>query len=128
MTDTFTSNFNEYLEKCDAKDVIAFGSKGLFKLSVLQELIVNVFDKSLIAYISHYINQKLERKCNPELWFQDGEECEILKAGSSGWRKGKFKLKVNVTLEFIPDEPETESPLDDIRQEINQNNNSCRLG
>ena len=52
--------------------------------------------------------------------FEEGQECEILKAGSSGWQKGK--LKINVTLEFIPDEPELEkSPLDDVRQEINSN-------
>ncbi|MDJ0904189.1 MAG: KGK domain-containing protein [Xenococcus sp. MO_188.B8] len=122
MTDTFTSSLNEYLEKCDAKDVIAFGSKGLFQLDVLQNLIIYAFDKSLITYISNYINPKLERKCNTELWFKDGEDCEILKAGSAGWQKGKMKLKINVILEFIPDEPQPESPLDDIREEINQNN------
>lgn len=112
MTNTFTYSLNKYLEKCDTKDVIAFGSssKGLFKLSELQELIVNVFDKSLIASISHHITNKLNRICNPELWFKDGQNCEILRAGSSGWQKGKIKLKMNITLEFIPDEPETKSP------------------
>ncbi|ACB52473.1 hypothetical protein cce_3125 [Crocosphaera subtropica ATCC 51142] len=40
--------------------------------------------------------------------------------GSNSWKKGKIRLKVS--LEFIPDEPkikEIESPLDDIRQSIN---------
>ncbi|MFW6296407.1 MAG: KGK domain-containing protein, partial [Halothece sp.] len=39
-----------------------------------------------------------------------------------GWQKGKFRIRV--ALEFIPDEPENnqpESPLDDIRQQMNQN-------
>lgn len=38
---------------------------------------------------------------------------------------GKIKLKLNLVFEFIPDEPESiESPLDDVRQELNQNNSS----
>ena len=50
-------------------------------------------------------------------WFYQGEECEILKAGSNGWQKGR--LKINISLEFIPDEPEEiKSPLDDVRQQI----------
>ncbi|MFN9175992.1 MAG: KGK domain-containing protein [Synechocystis sp.] len=47
-----------------------------------------------------------------------------LKAGSSGWKKGR--VKINVSVEFIPDETELsqyQSPLDEIRQEIKQVNN-----
>jgi hypothetical protein len=49
-------------------------------------------------------------------------DSEILKIASNGWKKGK--LKINVSLEFIPDEPEIQeksesteykSPLDEIR-------------
>lgn len=55
------------------------------------------------------------------IWFKEGVNFQILKAGSSGWQKGK--IKVSVTLEFIPDELEEEkSPLDDVRQELEQNN------
>ena len=51
-----------------------------------------------------------------------GADSEILKVASNGWKKGK--LKINVSLEFIPDEPEIQekpesteykSPLDEIR-------------
>ena len=52
------------------------------------------------------IAQKLANQWKTELWLKDGEECEILKANSSGWQKGKIKLKVNVTLDFVPNEPE----------------------
>ena len=59
---------------------------------------------------------------NSSAWFSQGEKCEILRAGSSGWDNGK--IKINVTLEFIPDESEeAQSPLDDIRQETIQSNN-----
>ncbi len=56
-----------------------------------------------------------------ERWLGEGVDCEILKIGAKGWQKGKIRIKV--TLEFCSDEPEIsqpESPLDDIRQMINQ--------
>ena len=66
-------------------------------------------------------------------WYVQGVNCEILKPGNKSWKKGK--VKINISLEFCPDEPETEeitqsnnseinqtnSPLDDIRQMMNQN-------
>lgn len=39
---------------------------------------------------------------NRSMWFEDGIECEILKPNSTGWQKGKFRI--NVTIEFCPDE------------------------
>lgn len=62
-------------------------------------------------------------------WFHDGIECEILTPGKN-WRTGKVRF----SLEFLPDEPEIEetpttneiippeSPLDDLRQMMNQEN------
>ena len=60
---------------------------------------------------------------NPKDAFGNGLDGEVLKIGAKGWQKGK--LKIRVTAEFYPDEPEIsepESPLDDIRQMINQEN------
>ena len=118
----FTLETNKHLSNCDSKDVIAIGSQGLFYIQKLSKLVLSSLDRNVTNSIVNSITQKLERKCNAQLWFEDGENCEILKASSSGWQKGKIKLKVNFTLEFIPDEPEAElSPLDDIRQETNLN-------
>lgn len=64
-------------------------------------------------------------------WFYEGVKCEILTPGKN-WRTGRVRL----SLEFLPDEPEieetpanngtknqeTESPLDDLRQMMNQEN------
>jgi hypothetical protein len=64
--------------------------------------------------------------------FNEGLDCEALKFGSNGWQKGKIRVKM--TVEFCPDEPEeTETPaeqskaeksnpdsLDDLRKELNQ--------
>ncbi|MGK7932773.1 MAG: KGK domain-containing protein [Microcystaceae cyanobacterium] len=58
-------------------------------------------------------NEKKTRK-----WCFDGVHCKLL-SPKQRWRKGTIKI----SLEFIPDEPkitEPESPLDDIRREINQ--------
>lgn len=69
-----------------------------------------------------------------ERWFEEGITCEVLKFDSNAWQKGKVRIKV--TLEFCPDEPEieeitqgsdleinqAESPLDDIRRMMNKDN------
>ncbi|WP_026733035.1 KGK domain-containing protein [Fischerella sp. PCC 9605] len=47
-------------------------------------------------------------------WLGEGQSCEILKPGAKDWQKGKIRI----TLEFYPDEPE--SPLDELRQQLEQ--------
>jgi hypothetical protein len=56
------------------------------------------------------------------LFWEDGINCDFLSAQGGGWKKGKIRL--NLQLEFIPDEqPETipPSPLDDLRSELINN-------
>lgn len=48
-----------------------------------------------------------------EQLFGDGIDCQLLNP-SSNWQVGKVKFSI----EFIPDE--TDSPLDDIRQQISE--------
>lgn len=74
-------------------------------------------------------NGKLTLKA---LWLQNGIDCERLKPGLNEWQKGRVRIKVS--LEFCPDEPEIEeelvseqveieepeSPLDDLRRMINE--------
>ncbi|OIP67042.1 MAG: hypothetical protein AUK43_20795 [Oscillatoriales cyanobacterium CG2_30_40_61] len=67
-------------------------------------------------------------------WFEEGKECQLLKLGAKEWQPGTLKMKV--TLEFCPEEPEEDEvdqeeeidemvkSLDDIRQKLNQENNS----
>ena len=47
-------------------------------------------------------------------WFEDGIECEVLNPNSNGWKKGK--IRINIKIEFCPDEQEEDSTLDGIRQ------------
>ncbi|MEB3309152.1 MAG: KGK domain-containing protein [Snowella sp.] len=63
-------------------------------------------DEFLTAIFTKLFNNDVGKK-----WCFDGVECEVLSPGKS-WQKGKIKI----SLEFIADEPE--SPLDDIRREM----------
>jgi hypothetical protein len=65
--------------------------------------------------------------------FEDGMECEVLRPGADGWKKGKVRF----VLEFCPDEPENNenqeneqldtsqksSPLDDLRKQLKEAEN-----
>ena len=118
MANNFELNTNEYLNQCSPKDVISFNSEQWISVDKFK----NVVHQSLSRYSSTIDNDIRNisgiKYCST--LFNQGGECEILRAGSKGWQKGK--LKINVTLEFIPDEPEERSPLDDVRQEIDKSN------
>lgn len=130
--------FNYYLQKCGDNDVISFSNEmcklGNFKQAIesafrgkVADGLIESLESSQIKgirigeYVSwgrgsrfQYANYK---------WFSEGKDCEILRIGAKGWEKGKLKIKV--TLEFEPDETEIkqpESPLDDLRQMLGENN------
>jgi len=75
------------------------------------------------------INQPYSR------WFKNGMDCKIINLGSEQWKKAKVQVKL--TVEFHVESEETEeiidnnnseniesevSPLDDLRQKFNQQN------
>lgn len=99
-----------------------------FKVDEFIQAAIPLFYNGIINSLSDY-----ERDLGDK-WFDVGLNCETLSPGAKGWQKGTVRIKV--TLEFCPDEPEIEetppneqpeisepeSPLDDLRQLINQNN------
>ena len=120
--DNLTLNINEYLSLCNPKDVISVRAEKWIGFAKLKEIIIKTFNTSYIfnPIISSISSDSGLGDDYTKQLFSEGEECEILRIGSQGWQKGK--LKINLTLEFIPDEAKVEkSPLDDIRQaEINK--------
>ena len=127
--------FNNYFEECQDDDVLCHQTD-LFKVKKFKSAIITAFktaipDKlqeelarqnlhiKLIKWIDEGRKKRLI-ELNNNVWFEEGVDFQILRAGSSGWQKGK--IKINVSLEFIPDEPEEKSPLDDVRQEIDRDN------
>lgn len=110
---------DQYLSECDLKDVISFKNEQWASISKFKNIIIRALVNSGISSMVKYIADDSDFK-NTNRWFYQGEECEILRSGSKGWQKGK--IKINVTLNFIPDEPEDKSPLDDVRQKLERDN------
>ena len=113
-------NINEYLSQCDPQDVLSFNNQKWVGIAKLKEIINRALRNSGVSSMVSYManHSEFNNTESTATWFSRGEECEILRAGSKGWQKGK--IKINVTLEFIPDEPEENVlPLNNVRQEIN---------
>ncbi len=140
MSDKFIS-----LE-CD-DDVILF-EKDSFKVNRLRELVYSELMKKLNQSLysekhqgrGYNVNQLFGEellivqehiKLNEiEFKLKSFKDCQILQIGAKGWKKGKLKILISISpineklnkihLEFCPEEPETpESPLDDLRQSLN---------
>lgn len=145
---------NSYLEDCSDDDVLSFSSSGqqpfMYKVGNFRKAVKNIFHEDrqigdvlrnllesaglLISKAGHYSKHGF----HPEriMWFTDGVTCEILKVGERGWKTGKIRIRVS--LEFCPDQPEfedtianeqseisqPESPLDDLRRMMNNQNQS----
>jgi hypothetical protein len=108
-------------------DVVSLSSK-LYRVENVK-ISLNKFLQSQDGQSASYNLQQTFKKHGIEtdaqmtlLLCTQGADSEILKVASNGWKKGK--LKINVSLEFIPDEPEIQnepesneykSPLDEIR-------------
>ena len=125
--------YNSYLQSCGDDGVISFSSQ-IYKIGKIKQAL----DQAFGGQVPNALMESLESQGIKEAriyqfpsrgrayevnsyWFDEGKDCEILRIGSNGWQKGKLRIKVS--LEFCPDEPEIsepESPLDDLRQMINQ--------
>ncbi|AFZ33747.1 KGK family protein [Stanieria cyanosphaera PCC 7437] len=114
---------NEFLKQCKDDDVLSFGEQ-LLKVGKIKQAITEAFKtvipNQLYEYLKnsphkiHIIPMRPNFGQANDIWFEEGVKFSILRAGSKGWQQGKIKIKV--TLEFEPDK--TESPLDEVRQEI----------
>lgn len=101
-----------YLKDCNGKDVIVSSKKNILYIDQLCEQVLSSLDSNLEKNLSRAIQQKLANQWQTEDWLKDGEECEILRANSADWQKGKLQLKVSFTLNFIPHEPKSEKSKD----------------
>ena len=106
--------------QCSENDVIEFGNKA-YRVKRLIETIPKIFLDVLAQKLDYFLKNAeivIPIKNEYSKYFTKGIDCELLKAKSDFWQKGKFKI--NVSIEFIPDEPEKpQSELDSVRQEIN---------
>lgn len=115
--------------------VISFSGGHTFKICNFVEVANESFRGKGLDFLKETLTAKgignLPHRHPHDLTF-NGVAGEMLMPEAKGWKKGKIRIRV--VLEFCPDEPdeqdsieeiekdELKSPLDDIRQVINQNN------
>jgi len=100
--------YNDYVKNLRDDDILEQQEK-LFKIGKIKSALQSAFDRDVPnSLINHLINQQVQLSVpnKPTDWFTEGIDCQVLKAGSNGWEKGKLKIKVKVIIEFIPDESE----------------------
>lgn len=127
MENKFKSLNDEY------KDTVLSFEISMFKVSDLIKQVKLALEETGLQILKNTLASRGGIPGNTQDWYAQGINCEILKPGNETWKKGK--VKINIILEFCPDEPEIEattqnnstensqmsSPLDDIRQMMNQN-------
>ncbi|MEG3911283.1 KGK domain-containing protein [Microcoleus sp. w1-18aA5] len=133
---------------CGNEDALSFGN-AMLKVEKLKETVNRAWPEYVLGErLSETLRQQNlnidiglttnQLRTAYENWFGEGIDCEILRVGAQGWKKGKIKIKLNVTIEFCPDEPDVEetpennesetskpeSPLDDLRRQLLNQENS----
>ena len=118
-------------EQLDQNEIFSFNSQYIkdFNLSTNNFEYINLKAQEFIEVIKRCLSIGVEAK---NILFTQGLECEALRFGAKSWQKGKVRIKL--TLEFYPDEPEFKAALvskeperkkpevvyDDLRQRINE--------
>jgi hypothetical protein len=137
---------NQYLDSLNQNTVINCSRNGaLYKLSTLINKIFNTFNSGKWVYsddnlqsvyglkyddffsvLLRSLDKEEEVSISHDIFSEKGIRSEILDTKSGDWVNGRVRAKINFELEFIPDETDLEvevyeSPLDEIRREIQQN-------
>lgn len=118
---------------CNGDDVLEIG-ESLYKISKLLQALTKASNSDLAYAIQQQLRNKgiNIQQSNSEVWFTEGLDCKILNLGSPSWKTGKLKFNISVELyiekesvtgDNIPsDISEPESPLDDLRRLIKEEN------
>jgi hypothetical protein len=120
-------------EPLDSEEVLSFEIERNRNFSIFSLPLTFTIDELFSNIKSFIINASGTYRHRSEKILNDGLEGKALRFGAKGWQKGK--VRVRLVIEFCPDEPETkeitkdeyssskpsESPLDDLRQMVNEN-------
>ena len=106
----------------EENDVIEFGKYTYRIKKILDAFTKKLSDKLGSSIYDHCHSQEINiypPNNNFSSYFNEGLDCQMLKIASPDWQKGK--LKINISVEFIPDpaEPDNKSELDAVREVIN---------
>jgi hypothetical protein len=107
-----SENFN--LINCHHDDAIEF-ENAMYRTGKLKEAIKTAFEGKVAEAVFESLKAQgveikvaLSQDCRFYLYhqcFREGMNCEVLHLGAKNWQKGKFKI--NVSIEFAPDEVAT---------------------
>ncbi len=116
---------NYSLQDCGNDDVLCFGNN-TFKVGRFRNTVNESFGIGFGISLTNELKSKgIVVNSAHTNWFTQGIDCEILNLGSKSWKKGKVKIKISVEFYVENEESEIkqpESPLDDLRQMLNQEN------
>lgn len=105
--------------------VMSFNNRTTFRIGKFMQEFNNLFQTLLLQVLSEKMQESGLGTPPRGYDWKSGVRAEILEPQSGKWKKGQVRLRV--VLEFCPDEPEvepeklaSESPLDNIRQEIKE--------
>ena len=119
MSNNLDTNQKIVLDLDNKSDSVLLVDESSIKVKILMEKMKYAFLTDGFNSLRSSISRIANLCYGADNWFNKGVDCELLEPGKN-WKKGK--VKINIQLEFIPDEPEIneiESPLDDIRQSMN---------
>lgn len=127
---------SDKFELLDSEEVLSFEIERNRNFSIFSLPLTFTIDDFFSNIKSFIINASGTYRHKSEKILNDGLEGKALRFGAKGWQKGK--VRVRLVIEFCPDEPgdeeitkdnqssskTSESPLDDLRQKINQETQS----
>lgn len=118
---------------CNDDDVLDIGGN-TYKIGRLRRALHQSSNVNLAHTLQQQLNAKgiTIKQPNSDNWFNEGMDCQILTLGSQRWKKGKVIFKVSVEFDIEDDLEisnnknseiaESESPLDDLRRIIHEEN------
>ncbi|WP_414752885.1 KGK domain-containing protein [Anabaena sp. CCY 9910] len=117
--------------ECNDNDVLEIGDY-TYKISKFLEAFRQINRSDLAYGLQQQFNENgiVIQQQHSKIWFDEGLDCQILKIGSQGWKRGKVKFSISVDF-YIEEEAEmdnnahseisgTQSPLDDLRRMMNE--------
>lgn len=121
MNNNSDTNHKIILDLQNKSDSILLIGESSVKVEILIKKMIHAFSNDGFNRLMSLMSGIANLWYGGSEWFNGEVSCQLLEA-EKNWKKGK--VKINITLEFIPDELETEnknndSVLDDIRQSIN---------
>lgn len=117
--------FNNRFQLLDGEDDVLLIDNDAFTVARLKDLLRRQFDPGLFKYQDKLTFSGVAFYLDEFKWHAKLKNCQFLKIGSKGWKKGKVRSLVSlfpddtikVSLEFSSEEPpQPESPLDDLRE------------